>query len=58
MRSLTKLHTLLDRFVGPLPPLDIKVIVKLGDRWIFGLVGIGLIYLPLFWLMHPMENAR
>ena len=57
MRSLIKVHTLLDNFFGPLPHLDIKVIIKLGGRWVFGLVGISPIYLPLFWLVLPSENT-
>lgn len=57
MRSLIKAHTLLEKFFGPLPQLDIEVMVKLGDSWVFGLVGIGPIYLPLFWFVYPTENA-
>ena len=57
MRSLIKLHTLLEKFFGPLPQLDVKAFVKLGGRWVFGLVGISPIYLPLFWCVLPAESA-
>ena len=52
MHSLIKLHTLLENFFGPLPPLDVEFFVKLRGCWVFGLVGIGPIYLPLFWCMN------
>jgi len=57
MRSLMKLHTQMEKFFGPLPELDIKVIFKLDYRGVFGLLGIGTIYLPLFWLMHPTDGV-
>lgn len=56
MRSLIKVHSLLEKLFGPLPQLDLRVIVELGGGWVFGLVGIGLIYLPLFWLLHPTKK--
>ena len=57
MRSLIKLHTLLEKFFGPLPQLDVVVIGKLRGRWVFGLIGLSPIYLPLFWLLPPTENT-
>ena len=57
MRSLIKVHSRLEKFIGPLPTLDINILVKLGGNWFFGLLGIGPIYLPLIWFVGPSEGA-